>query len=89
MIHGFRAKNVEFEFTIVDFQLMNLNDLIIVSNILCDVDTSQVPEENRNAFGIGYAHIKVSWIDTILIWQKLTLILPQQSTIHQKFEKHW
>lgn len=37
---------------------MNLNDLIIVSKILCEVDSSQVIKENRNAFVIGYAHIK-------------------------------
>lgn len=40
-----RANNVAFDFTITNFPLMNLYDLIT--------------EENKKAFVIGYAYIKV------------------------------
>lgn len=53
-----RVDNVAFEFTDVDFPLVNVNDLIIISNILCYVDASQVAKGNRNTFIIGYGHIK-------------------------------
>lgn len=41
---------------------MNLNDLITVSKILCNVDISRAAAKNRKAFIIGYTHIK-SFID--------------------------
>lgn len=34
-----RSNNVAFEFTIIDFLLMNLNNLSTVLKILCNVDT--------------------------------------------------
>lgn len=63
LMHNFcyfviQSNDVAFEFTIADFPLMSLNDLITITNILCDVDTSQVAEENQNAFIIGYAQNK-------------------------------
>lgn len=50
------SNNVAFKFTIKYFPLMNVNDLITVSKILCHIDYSKVAEENRDAFIIGYAH---------------------------------
>lgn len=38
----FRANNVEFEFSIADFPLMNLNDLISVTKILINVNVSKI-----------------------------------------------
>lgn len=38
-----RAKNVELEFTIANFPLMNLSDLISINNILINVDVSKIP----------------------------------------------
>lgn len=61
-----RSNNVAFEFTIIDFLLMNLNNLSTVLKILCNVDTWQVVEENRNALVIGYAHIKAFY--WLLLW---------------------
>lgn len=63
LMHNFhynvvRANSVVFEFTISNFTLKNLKDLIIISMILCDVDSSQLPEESWNSFIIGYDHIK-------------------------------
>lgn len=54
----------------VDFPLMNLNDLIIVSTILCNVDALQVFEENRNVF------VLVTNIDLARVINK-TAKLPQ------------
>lgn len=53
-----KENNVVLELTIAYIPLRNLNDLIIVSKILCNVDTSKVAEENSDVFVLGYAHIK-------------------------------
>ena len=53
-----RANNVEFEFSVADFSLMNLNDLISITNILINLDVSKIPETNRNDFILGFGHIK-------------------------------
>lgn len=47
-----------FEFTIAGFPLINLNDLIIVSDILGNMGASKVTKENKHAFILGCAHIK-------------------------------
>lgn len=36
---------------------MNLNDLVIVSNISSNVDKSKVSETSKHAFVIGFGHI--------------------------------
>lgn len=48
-----RGNNVAFEFTIVDFPLMNLDDLITVTKILCNVNGSKVAGENRSESLLG------------------------------------
>ncbi|CAI9282187.1 unnamed protein product [Lactuca saligna] len=44
---------------VLDFPLMNINDLITISIILCDVDDSQTDEDKQKDFVIRYGHIKV------------------------------
>lgn len=52
-----RANNAIFEFTITYFPLMNIIYLITIS-IFCDVEPSQIDEDKRKPFAIGYGHIK-------------------------------
>lgn len=37
---------------------MDINDLITISMILCDVDPSQINKDKRKAFFIGYGYFK-------------------------------
>ena len=48
-----------FDFSVVDFPLMNLNDLINVVKILSTVDVSKLQVNNKDDFLIGFARIKV------------------------------
>lgn len=63
-----RANNVAFEFTIIDFLLMNLNDLIIVSKILCEVDSSQVARNIRMLLSLVMITSRPSLIASMIIW---------------------
>ena len=49
---------MDFEFTIDDFPLMNLNDHISITKILINEDVSKIPKSNRNDFIIGFGHSK-------------------------------
>lgn len=51
-----RANNILFEFTIDDFPLINLNDLITFMKITGDFNNDQV--QDRASYIIGYSHIK-------------------------------
>ncbi|CAI9259193.1 unnamed protein product [Lactuca saligna] len=53
-----KANNATFEFTIADFLLMKLNDLIMFTNILSNVDVSKIIENNKDDLIISFAHIK-------------------------------
>ena len=57
--HVVRANNVACDFSVVDFPLMNMNDLINVANILRSVDVSKLQVNNKEDFLIGLAHIKL------------------------------
>lgn len=47
-----------FDFTVGDFPLTNLNDLIMVPNILSNVDVSIIAEANIDVFVLQFGHIK-------------------------------
>ena len=55
-----KANKVLFHFTIADFPLINLNDLITIAKIMGDLNNYQVLD--RSSYIIGYSHIK-SFID--------------------------
>lgn len=86
-----RENNVAFEFTIAYFPMMNLNDLITVKKILCNVDVSKVAQENRNAFIIGFAHIKTfldSYYDYLAIkYIDLAMAVNKTSKVPQSLLK--
>lgn len=54
------ANNTLCELTIADFPLINLNDLIIVTEILGYLNNDQV--QDKSSYIIRYSHIK-SFID--------------------------
>ena len=54
-----RANNVAFDFSMEDFTLMNLNELISVAKILSSVDVSKLQMTKKIDFLIGFAHIKL------------------------------
>lgn len=58
-----RANNIVFDFTIVDFLLLNLSDLITVMKILSTLDVAKITETNKDAFAFGFDHIK-SFLDS-------------------------
>ena len=57
--HVVRANNVAYYFTVADFPLMNLNDLICVSKNLSGVDASKLQVTSKEYFLLGFAHIKL------------------------------
>lgn len=48
--------NILFEFTIVEFTLMKLNDIITTMTIMGDLNNHQV--EDKASYIIGYSHTK-------------------------------
>ena len=54
-----RADNKPFDFTIADFPLMNLNDLIQVASILKDMQENKLKGHDTDVFRFGFAHIKI------------------------------
>lgn len=57
--HVVHANNVAFDFSIVDFPLINLHELIYVARILKGVHVSKLQMSNKECFPIGFAHIKL------------------------------
>lgn len=55
-----RANNVLFDFTIGDFPLINLNDLITITKIMGNIHKHQV--QDKPSYIIGYGHTK-SFLD--------------------------
>lgn len=56
--HVLRANNVACDFLMVDFPMMNLNDLVNVEKILCTFDVSKMQVNNKEDFLIGFTYIK-------------------------------
>ena len=54
-----RENNVAFDFSIDDFPLMNLNDLIQVANILKVMDASKIQGTSKEVLRLGLGHIKL------------------------------
>ena len=54
-----RVDNKAFDFTIADFPLMNLNDLIQVAFILKDMEENKLKGYDTDVFRFGFAHIKI------------------------------
>ena len=54
------ANNVSFEFSVADFPLMNLYDLLIVAKILKSVDVLKLHITNKEDFMIRFAHLRFS-----------------------------
>ncbi|CAI9281248.1 unnamed protein product [Lactuca saligna] len=57
--HVVRANNVVCDFSVVDFPLMNLNDIICVANILSSVDVLKLQVNRKEDFLLSFAHIKL------------------------------
>ncbi|KAL7617007.1 hypothetical protein Lser_V15G03290 [Lactuca serriola] len=53
-----RADNKPVDFTIADFPMMNLNDLIQVALILKEMEENKFNRYDTNVFKFGFAHIK-------------------------------
>lgn len=54
-----RVNNVVCEFSVPDFPLMNLNNLVNVTSILINVDVLKLAKDKMDDFRIDFAHIKV------------------------------
>lgn len=54
-----RENNVVFDFSVAEFPLMNLYDLLIVVKILKSVDYSKLQTVNKEYFIIGFKHLEV------------------------------
>lgn len=54
-----RKNNVACDFSVADFSLMNINDLINGMKTLTTFDVSMLQENNKDDFLIGFSHIKV------------------------------
>lgn len=57
--HVVRVNKVPFEFSIVDFPLKSLNDLIQVAYILKDIDASKLQNTSKEDLHLGFGHIKL------------------------------
>ncbi|CAI9280723.1 unnamed protein product [Lactuca saligna] len=66
-----RENNVLFDFTITDFPLMNLVDLVMIAKILGDLIKSQIHE--KSSYIIGYGHIKC-FLDCYYAYLALTYL---------------
>lgn len=66
-----RANNIAFDFSVANFPLINLHDLICVSRILKEVDISKLQLKRKEDFLIGFAHIKL-FIDNYYEYLALT-----------------
>lgn len=53
-----RANNMVFEFTISYFSLIDLNDLIMVTEILSNVDVAKTTQNNKDTLVSGFARTK-------------------------------
>ncbi|KAL7609544.1 hypothetical protein Lser_V15G13888 [Lactuca serriola] len=67
MLQNFRyyvikADNKQYDFTIVDFPLMNCNDLIQVALILKHMEENKLKGSETDVFKVGFAHVK-TYID--------------------------
>ena len=54
-----RANNVAFDFSLDDFHLMNIHDLICAARNLKGIDVSKIQLTRKEDFLIGLAHIKL------------------------------
>ncbi|CAI9271538.1 unnamed protein product [Lactuca saligna] len=54
-----RENNVVFDFSVADFPLMNVYDLLIVAKILKSIDYSKLQQGNKEDFMIGFEHLRV------------------------------
>ena len=55
--HFMRANNVTCDFSIADFPLMNLNDLVQVALILKDMDSLKLQGTRKEVLRLGLGHI--------------------------------
>ncbi|CAI9292605.1 unnamed protein product [Lactuca saligna] len=68
-IQGRQRKNIPCEFTIADFPLMNLNDLINLEKLIGDINNDQILE--KATYIIGYGRLK-NFIDCYFAYIALT-----------------
>ena len=71
-----RENNVVVYFSIADFPLMNLNDLIQVANILKDMDASKLQVTSKEVLHLGLGHIKLfidNYYDCLAVGSKYGL----------------
>ena len=57
-LYAVRANNVQFDFSVVDFPIMNLHDLIVVAMIMNNVNVLKLQVTSKEDFLIGFAHLK-------------------------------
>lgn len=91
--HVVRANKGPFEFSIAEFPLMNLNDLIRVEYILKEIDASKLQNTYKEELHLGFSYIKV-FIDNYYDCRALTdvelaasigkeIIVPQEKVISE------
>lgn len=89
--HAIRANNVAFNFSVADFPLINLNDLISVARILKGVDISNLQMKNKEEFLIRYVDIMLfidNYYDFLpLIDVELALAKGKQVSVPQSMLK--
>ena len=68
-----RANNATFDYSIVDFPLMNLHDLITVAKILKDIGESKLQGTSKEDYLLVLAHIK-PFIDNYFDCLALTIV---------------
>ena len=86
-----RANNVAFDFSVANFPLMNLNDLINVAKILSTADVSKLQVNRKEDFLIGFAHIKVfihNYYDCLAMTDiELAMVVNRTSKVPQSMLK--
>ena len=80
-----RANNVVCDFSIADFPLMNLSDLINVTKILSSIDVSNLQVNNKDDFLMGFTHIKIfidNYYDCLVVNEiKLAMVVNRISKV--------
>lgn len=59
IFHVVQPNNATSDFSVVDFPLMNLHDLLVVALIMKSVDVSKLQVANKEDFMNGFSHLMV------------------------------
>lgn len=89
--HVVRVDNTTFDFSVANFPLMNLNDLIQLARILKGIDAMKLQGTSKDEYPLGLAHIKLfidNYYDCLALTDvELALAMGKEITVHQSLLK--